>query len=1348
MAGDSRSELASSSPEGSSFSSAYPNGQRGSYSGASLEKSGSFRESIDNRVLPSAAGATRSPAPVPPMEIPSPSQYLMLDPLSLGDPKNTRVGELRRVLGVSPEEHSIGAIQCKPTLAASEELKRFKASAIETTARARERTKVLQESLARLERYRNLISRKRQRNDIPSGERSGGASFSKMGSQIHQNPSDPGAQRLEDRAKNIVPNKRMRSSMGEVRSEGRATVPLRQGPAIEKDKNIFMDKEKNMLRACNGGLMPVEDKIRTLTAGSEGWEKKMKRKRSVSVGAVTRTIDGDREFKVAAQRLNNESRPRPSNGLSFRLGSSSGVSGTNKNDISSQSNGAGSRIIPRNEFDNLSLPNDRRERSVVPDKERGIAKGGNKLNIREDTQIGAQSPLMKGKASRGPRSASSSMMNSSSNFSRTSGGIDGWDQPPCSNKLQPVSGANNRKRPLPESSSPPMTQWGGHRPPKNTRTRRMTLVSPVSNHDDAQVLADASPPADVGARVMGTEACGPILSRGMSNTQQLKLKLENVLSPVGVSESEESGAAENKSKEKGLDSAEIEDGAVNAVQKVASFVPPSKKNKLSSREEIGDGVRRQGRSGRGSTQPKAGVSLSKEKSGNVDTAKPLRTGRPVSEISKVGRPPSKKMSDRKTFMRPSHAVNSGSSDLIGESDDDHDVLLLAAASARNASYEACASPFWKKMESVFSFVSEDKIAYLKRQSCLKMNFAEEMDGSLCNHVDDYRCEMTFDSGEKQVQPKPVGMRESMGLVCSFDDPQQVGAEPGKLESERWLEKIFPLSQRLLAAFIEVDETEVYDYENGHEDVFVHSESDYSPYGTAGHIISEAKEADRIESEYESELDFMTIPNCSRDNSCNGHSVSSNFRSPSTRIVSCNNELKQAINIWPQMTCSDYGQDHVKRIPARTSDVSGSLYECQYEHMCLDDKILTELQNIGLYPDTVPGLAEGEEEEIDKDLSELKMRLYEQMKRKKHHLCHLENAIQETKEANERKLEQTAMDKLVEMAYKKYLGGRGAHGSSNKSGVNKMSKQVALAFVKRVLVRCRKFEETGLSCFSETTFRGVLFSAPLPSCDGKSTDVLNGGASNAYGEIHNSHQESRLGASGVLTNITERYGPIGLKLETDSCQGPALSDQAFAKQEPIGNRGKKREVLLDDVVGGTSSRATAAALGNSLPGGAQGKGSERDRDQNTLTRNSVPKAGRPSLGSVRGERKPKAKPKQKTAQLTTSGNGLLGRFTEPIIAAPSVCESLRTDKNEVSKENDMPFPSGNASKSSKNIEETIDFTNLPLDSIEGLDVGDALGGQGQDIGSWLNVDDDALQDNDLIMGLEIPMDDLSELNMNF
>ena len=59
------------------------------------------------------------------------------------------------------------------------------------------------------------------------------------------------------------------------------------------------------------------------------------------------------------------------------------------------------------------------------------------------------------------------------------------------------------------------------------------------------------------------------------------------------------------------------------------------------------------------------------------------------------------------------------------------------------------------------------------------------------------------------------------------------------------------------------------------------------------------------------------------------------------------------------------------------------------------------------------------------------------------------------------------------------------------------------------------------------------------------------------------------------------------------------------------------------------------------------------------------------------------------------------------------------------------------------EDPIDFSKLQFDPMEDLGVSQDPGGH-QDFSSWLNFDDgQGLQDLDTI-GLEIPMDDLSDL----
>lgn len=259
--------------------------------------------------------------------------------------------------------------------------------------------------------------------------------------------------------------------------------------------------------------------------------------------------------------------------------------------------------------------------------------------IREDNQILSPNPLLKGKAARAPRSGPVAAGNSSPNFPRTSGTPEGWEQAASVNKIHSVSGANNRKRPMPTgSSSPPMAQWVGQRPQKISRNRRANLLPPVSNNDEVQTSSEGRSPSDLGARITSFGTNGSVLSRGVANgSQQLRVKSENILSPARLSESEESGAVENREsrlKEKGPGSGEVDDRAANAVQNAGPSILVTKKSKIIIKEETNnDGVRRQGRSGRGSSFSRASNSPMREKLESVASAKPPKSTKPGFERS-------------------------------------------------------------------------------------------------------------------------------------------------------------------------------------------------------------------------------------------------------------------------------------------------------------------------------------------------------------------------------------------------------------------------------------------------------------------------------------------------------------------------------------------------------------------------------------------------------------------------------------------------------------------------------------------------------------------------------------------
>ena len=142
MAGNMRFKVSSGTPEEAGFSGSYPNGQRGNNQNASLDRSGSFREGGEGRAFSSGTSIYRENATSAMGDLPPLSQCLMLEQITLGEQKCSKLCEIRRVLGFSSgstgEDNSFGAAHSKPPLpVTTEELKRFKASMVDTSMKAR-----------------------------------------------------------------------------------------------------------------------------------------------------------------------------------------------------------------------------------------------------------------------------------------------------------------------------------------------------------------------------------------------------------------------------------------------------------------------------------------------------------------------------------------------------------------------------------------------------------------------------------------------------------------------------------------------------------------------------------------------------------------------------------------------------------------------------------------------------------------------------------------------------------------------------------------------------------------------------------------------------------------------------------------------------------------------------------------------------------------------------------------------------------------------------------------------------------------------------------------------------------
>lgn len=242
-----------------------------------------------------------------------------------------------------------------------------------------------------------------------------------------------------------------------------------------------------------------------------------------------------------------------------------------------------------------------------------------RTNAREDFGSATTTNTKMNSSVRGPRSGSNVLHKLSPIVQRTTMSND-WESSHCTSKVPTTVGSNNRKRTQSmRPSSPPVAHWAGQRSQKSSRTARRTNFVPiVSSNDESHGL-------DAMSDVAGNENGSGILRRLPSNSPQQVKSKSDLFSAAALSESEESGAAEIKSGDKVKKNDEVHEKPSHNVQKVSTLVLQPRKNKLVNGDDLGDGVRRQGRSGRGFTSSRSLMPMAVERLSNVGTAKQLRT---------------------------------------------------------------------------------------------------------------------------------------------------------------------------------------------------------------------------------------------------------------------------------------------------------------------------------------------------------------------------------------------------------------------------------------------------------------------------------------------------------------------------------------------------------------------------------------------------------------------------------------------------------------------------------------------------------------------------------------------------
>lgn len=138
MASSGKFDLSSASPDRPLYNSAQ---RGGSYTGASLDRSSSFRENMENPILSSLPSMSRSTSTVTQTDVTNFLQCLRFDPKTMAaEHKFNRYGDFKRlataVIG-SPDESPSGSLKGKMLNSSPDDLKRLRAGLRESSIKAR-----------------------------------------------------------------------------------------------------------------------------------------------------------------------------------------------------------------------------------------------------------------------------------------------------------------------------------------------------------------------------------------------------------------------------------------------------------------------------------------------------------------------------------------------------------------------------------------------------------------------------------------------------------------------------------------------------------------------------------------------------------------------------------------------------------------------------------------------------------------------------------------------------------------------------------------------------------------------------------------------------------------------------------------------------------------------------------------------------------------------------------------------------------------------------------------------------------------------------------------------------------
>ncbi|GLJ55473.1 hypothetical protein SUGI_1191200 [Cryptomeria japonica] len=386
------------------------------------------------------------------------------------------------------------------------------------------------------------------------------------------------------------------------------------------------------------------------------------------------------------------------------------------------------------------------------------------------------------------------------------------------------------------------------------------------------------------------------------------------------------------------------------------------------------------------------------------------------------------------------------------------------------------------------------------------------------------------------------------------------------------------------------------------------------------------------------------------------------------------------------------------------------YDIQSQEMDLDQRILLELQSIGLFPESVPDLAHREDEEIKMEICKLKDELQQQVSKNKRHLHKLEKAVFKRQKVEEREREVLAMNKLVESAYNRHMGLRGTNASGRKSAQNKVTKQATLDFVKRTLSKCRMFEETGKSCFSDASLKERMFSISSKEMDKKLIgDTVKGDTANVLAALGTTLP----GGAKRKRTTRDREGKVQTKeiITRSSSTRSDRPDLGNAKGE-VKSKLKPRQKTAQLSAAVNDLGKVAGAQKSSLTSNFW----EKPSDKMVIVKDEMPASQNSIANDDASDDNIPIDLSHLTAQLSAAANDLGKVAGAQKSSLTSNYWEKPSDKMVIVKD-EMPASQNsiaNDDASDDNI--PIDLSHLQLPNLEDFD-------------SWLNFEDDSLPDAD-------------------